>query len=103
MEGRRRQAIHARPDLMSRINPTSRSGDHHQQVWAVARPPTYFGAGLCAWRTAFFSRAIDVVPLRNVYSFCRSHQRLWVGTEGGLGRWDGSQVRIVTRRRPFGQ
>jgi signal transduction histidine kinase/ligand-binding sensor domain-containing protein len=89
------KAVHAHPDLMSRINPTAVLVDRHQQIWAVARPPAYFGAGLWHLEDGLFQQAGFSTSDMSIV-FADHTNGLWIGTEGGLGNWDGSQVRMLT-------
>ena len=88
-------AVHARPDLMRQINPTAILVDHQQQVWAVARPVPGHGAGLWRLENALFQEAGFSASDMSLL-FADRTNGLWVGTEGGLGRWDGSQVQMLT-------
>jgi signal transduction histidine kinase/ligand-binding sensor domain-containing protein len=84
------------PDYMKLINPTAILVDHQQQVWAVARPAA--GAGLFRLTAGgFFQPALDAphMPATSVL-FADHTNGLWVGTEEGLGHWDGSQLQMFT-------
>ncbi len=89
------RAVHAVPDLMRRLNPTAILADRHQQVWAVARPA--YGAGLFRLDHGLFHPAMDVdhMPVMSVL-FADHANQLWVGTETGLGLWDGSWLQMLT-------
>ena len=88
--------VRAVPDLMRLINPTAVLVDHQQQVWAVARPAR--GAGLFRLgQDGFFRGALDVDRQRFMSVLFADHTNgLWVGTEEGLGRWDGSRLQMFT-------
>ncbi len=87
--------IHANPDLLKQINPTAVLVDRHQQVWAVARPIKLFGDGLWRLQDGLFRPAGYSTSEMSVL-FADHTNRLWVGTDGGLGSWDGSQLTMLT-------
>jgi signal transduction histidine kinase/ligand-binding sensor domain-containing protein len=90
-----RRSIHSFPDVMRQLNPTAILVDHHQQVWAGARPA--YGAGLFRLVHGLFHPALDVAHMPDMSVLFADHTNdLWVGTEGGLGYWDGSQLRMFT-------
>ncbi len=83
------------PDIMSKLNPTAILVDRQQQVWALARPA--YGAGLFRLENGLFRPAMDVIHTPDMSVLFADHNNvLWVGSEDGLGRWDGLQVRILT-------
>jgi signal transduction histidine kinase/ligand-binding sensor domain-containing protein len=89
------RTVHSRPDLMSKFNPTAILVDHQQQVWAVARPAA--GAGLFHLEGGLFRPALDASYTPEMSVLFADHTNgLWVGTEDGLGHWDGAQVQMLT-------
>jgi signal transduction histidine kinase/ligand-binding sensor domain-containing protein len=89
------RSVHSFPDVMRQLNPTAILVDHHQQVWAVARPA--YGAGLFRLEGGLFQPAMDMTNKQDMSILFADHSNeLWVGTEGGLGHWDGAQVQMLT-------
>jgi ligand-binding sensor domain-containing protein/signal transduction histidine kinase len=87
--------VHSRPDLMSKFNPTAILVDQKQQVWAVARPS--WGSGLFRLeQDRLFHPACLFSPPEMSVLFADHAGQLWIGTEGGLGRWDGTRVQMWT-------
>jgi signal transduction histidine kinase/ligand-binding sensor domain-containing protein len=88
--------VHAVPDLMRLINPTAVLVDRQQQVWAVARPA--YGAGLFRLdEGGSFRPASDVSLMPPMSVLFADHTNgLWVGSEEGLGHWDGSRLQMLT-------
>jgi signal transduction histidine kinase/ligand-binding sensor domain-containing protein len=89
------RSVHSFPDVMRQLNPTAILADRHQQVWGVARPA--YGSGLFRLEDGLFRPAMNVAysPVMSIL-FADHTNQLWVGTEGGLGFWDGSQVQMLT-------
>jgi signal transduction histidine kinase/ligand-binding sensor domain-containing protein len=88
------RSVHSFPDQMSRFNPTAILVDHQQQVWAIARPA--LGAGLFRLEGGRFLPAATAAPPEMSVLFADRSGGLWVGSEGGLGHWNGSQVELLT-------
>jgi len=80
---------------MSKINPTAILVDRQQQVWAVAQP--VYGAGLFRLgQDGLFQPALDVAHLPDMSVLFADHTNgLWIGTEEGLGHWDGSGLQML--------
>ena len=79
---------------MSRLNPTAILVDRSQRVWAAARPAR--GAGLFRLKDGVFRPATDMDKLAVSVLFADHSDALWVGTEDGLGRLNGTQVQMLT-------
>ncbi len=89
------QFVHSRPDLMSKFNPTAILVDPRQKVWALARPA--WGAGLFRLEEdGLFHPPSPLSPPEMSVLFADHAGQLWIGTEGGLGRWDGTRVQMWT-------
>ena len=82
------------PLPMSLLNPTAILVDPSQRVWAAARPA--LGAGLFRLENGFFRPATDMTNLAVSVLFADHSDGLWVGTEGGLGQWTGTQMEMWT-------
>jgi signal transduction histidine kinase/ligand-binding sensor domain-containing protein len=83
------------PNIMSRLNPTAILADQQHQVWAVARPA--YGAGLFHLVNGVFQPAMDVAHTPEMSVLFSDHSGgLWIGTAGGLGHWNGTNVQMLT-------
>jgi signal transduction histidine kinase/ligand-binding sensor domain-containing protein len=88
--------VYSVPNIMSYLNPTAVLVDRAQQVWAVARPVGW-GAGLFRLEDGQFRPAMNAAHTPDMAALFADHANgLWVGTEDGLGRWDGSQLNMWT-------
>jgi signal transduction histidine kinase/ligand-binding sensor domain-containing protein len=86
--------IHSHALPMSLLNPTAILVDRSQRVWAAARPA--LGAGLFRLEEGAFLLVTDIATPPISVLFADHSDSLWVGTEGGLGRWNGTQVEMFT-------
>jgi signal transduction histidine kinase/ligand-binding sensor domain-containing protein len=89
------QSVHAVPDIMRVLNPTAILADHQQRVWAVARPA--YGVGLFRLEqdSLFHPATTNTNPEMSVL-FSDHTGGLWIGTAGGLGHWDGTNVQMLS-------
>jgi ligand-binding sensor domain-containing protein/signal transduction histidine kinase len=69
--------------------------DQKQQVWVGTR-----GEGLFRFQTNYFRPAPGAEILGpQIFALFEDHNgQLWAGTQNGLGRWDGSDWKILTTR-----
>ena len=89
------QSVHAKPDIMRLLNPTAILADHQQRVWAVARPA--YGVGLFRLeQDSLFHPATTITNPEMSVLFSDHTGGLWIGTTGGLGHWDGTNVQMLT-------
>jgi signal transduction histidine kinase/ligand-binding sensor domain-containing protein len=82
------------PGPMSKFNPTAILVDRQQRVWAAAKPA--LGAGLFRLENGVFRPVLNMSTPEMSALFEDRSGGLWVGTEGGLGHWDGSRWQMLT-------
>lgn len=82
-------------DLGVNHNPWTVLVDHQQQVWVGTRDE-----GLFIFETNYFKPVPMPGILRGqIFALLEDRGgRLWAGTQNGLGRWDGKNWKIFTRR-----
>jgi signal transduction histidine kinase/ligand-binding sensor domain-containing protein len=93
------RSVPSLPNVMSRLNPTAILVDPRQQVWAAVQPvPGAELWGLEGGRFVPFSPPAtnSEMAVHMSVLFADHTDRLWIGTQSGLGLWDRSQVEMLT-------
>jgi ligand-binding sensor domain-containing protein/signal transduction histidine kinase len=83
---------------LSQFNPTAILVDREQRVWAATRPAIgpNLGTGLFRLEDAVFRPAPGITNNSTSVLYDDRSGVLWLGTEGGLGRWNGTNWSLFT-------